>query len=141
MRRTRCGNIAMVSLLSLATMLGCQDDLSRCEITQSDCQEEIYTHTLSLRGDGYDPYGGMPPTSVITEDQYRQLLLTQPQSAGPWDRALTLLHFTSTTAGSYIDDEVANVQAYYSWSTKSVTIVSHPTQTGTDAENNSMITL
>jgi hypothetical protein len=96
---------------------------------------------LSIRGDGYDPYHGMPPVSVITEDQFRQNILQEPKSVNPWDRALTLLHFDSGDSSTYVDDLVANVLAYYSWSTKSVTIVSHPSQTGKDAESEAMITL
>ena len=109
---------------------------------------------LSLRGDGYDPFGGMPPTTVITEAAYRQLLLQQTQSVTPWDRALDLLHFTSPTTSStqssdagvdagssYINDEVANVTAYYSSASKRVVIVAHPSQTGDKAEQNAMITL
>ena len=154
MTRMRCASIATASFLVLATGLGCQSSLNLCEITQQDCQQEIYSHMLSLRGDGYDPFGGMPPTTVITEAQYRQILLQQTPSVGPWDRALDLLHFTSPAPGSapasgagadagnsYIDDEVANVAAYYSSASKSVVIVSHPSQTGEQAERNAMISL
>ena len=54
---------------------------------------------------------------------------------------LTLLHFDSGASGTYIDDQVANVLAYCSWGPKTVTIVSHPSQTGKNAEIEAMVTL
>ena len=140
MKRAHLGAMAIWSLLALASGLGCQNDLTRCDITQSDCQSDVYYHLLSLRGDGYDPFGGLPPITVISEDQYRQQLLSQPQTVSPWDEALTLLHLQSTDAVN-IEDEVTNIAAFYSIGTKAVTVVSHPTQAGADAEANAMITL
>ncbi len=153
--------------LTFASGAGCQRSLATCDITQRACQEDVYYHDLSLRGDGYDPFGGLPPVTVITEDEFRQQLIAQAQAdtaqngPNPWDKALLLLHFTAATnssagdagvgnggagndAGvdnSTIEDEVAHVLAFYSWQTKTVTIVSHPNQTGSDAESNAMITL
>ena len=154
-------------LLLLASGAGCQRALVTCDITQRTCQEDIYFHDLSLRGDGYDPFGGLPPVTVITEDEFRQQLIAQAQSdaakngPNPWDKALLLLHLTSATnssagvggvgdgvagndagtGNSTIEDEVAHVLAFYSSQTKTVTIVAHPNQTGSDAESNAMITL
>ena len=151
----------------LASEAGCQRTLATCDITQRACQEDVYFHDLSLRGDGYDPFGGLPPVTVITEDEYRQQLIAQAQAdaakngPNPWDKALLLLHFTAATGSSAgdagvggggagndagvdnstIEDEVTHVLAFYSSQTKTVTIVAHPNQTGSDAESNAMITL
>jgi hypothetical protein len=153
--------------LTLASGAGCQRSLVTCDITQRSCQEDVYFHDLSLRGDGYDPFGGLPPVTVITEDEYRQQLIAQAQAEtaqngpSPWDKAMLLLHFTAATGSSAgdagvgdggasndagvdnstIEDEVTHVLAFYSSQTKTVTIVAHPDQTGSDAESNAMITL
>ena len=40
MKHVRCGSIATVSLLALATCLGCQESLNVCQITEQDCQQK-----------------------------------------------------------------------------------------------------
>lgn len=120
--------------------------LDGCDITERACQESVYYRVLSLRGDGYDPFAGLPPIAVITEAELRAELEKEAaeraahSGPNPWDTALGLLHFSGTSApnpdggapadgGSYIDDEVTHVLAYYSPDTKRVTVVSHPSQT------------
>jgi len=142
-------------LTALAATSGCgQRDLATCDITQRACQESIYYRMLNLRGDGYDPFGGLPPVTVITEDEYRAMLLAEQAAATPspeekaYDKALELLHFTPPAApppgdsgvdggagnqdagNSSIDDQVAHIYAYYDQNSKTVTVISHPDQTG-----------
>lgn len=146
---------------------GCQRSLATCDITQSACQQDIYFHVLSLRGDGYDPYGGLPPVKVISEDAYRQQLeQDQADSAkagpNPWDEALALLHFnppttppttspgsqpdggTASDAGSStsaIDDQVTHVYAFYDPTAKNVTVIDHSGHTGNTDPTIPMISL
>jgi len=124
--------------------------LTACDITERACQESVYYQVLSLRGDGYDPFGGLPPVAVITEAELRAELEAEAAARAaqsgpnPWDTALALLHFAGTSApspdggapadgggagGSYIDDQATHILAYYSPETKRVTVVSHPSQT------------
>ncbi len=145
---------ASLAILLIAT--GCsQRDLPVCDIAERACQEDIYYRLLSLRGDGYDPFGGLPPVSVISEDQFRDWLIAanqQGSQAGPsmWDRALALLHFTShgspdggasgDAGGSTLDDEVAHTYAFYEPAKKAITIVAHPDQaSATDREDGMVI--
>lgn len=144
------------SLAILLIASGCsQRDLPVCDITERACQVDIYYRMLGLRGDGYDPFGGLPPVSVISEDQYRDWLIAEIQQRsqdGPsiWDRAFDLLHFTSNgspdggaggdAGGSTIDDEVAHTYALYESAKKTITIIAHPGQTSaTDREDGMVI--
>lgn len=146
---TPAKSATLVCLLLAATGFACdQRDLSSCDITQRACQESIYYRMVNLRGDGYDPFGGLPPIGVISEDQFRAMLERQEAeqaSAGPnpWDKALELLHFTSSgnSTGSTIDDEVAHVYAFYDPESKTVTVISHPNQAGDFAREDAMVTL
>ena len=151
----RAHHLALPVLVALAAGLGCgQRDLATCDITQRACQESIYYRMLNLRGDGYDPFGGLPPVTVITEDEYRAMLLADQATTTPspeelaYDKALELLHFTSPAApppgdggldggagnqdagNSSIDDQVAHIYAFYDQNSKTVTVISHPNQTG-----------
>jgi hypothetical protein len=143
-------------LAAIFMAAGCsQHELPVCDIAQHACQVDIYYRMLSLRGDGYDPFGGLPPVSVITEGQYRDRLIAESQAGsqhGPsvWDKALDLLHFTSNgekadagteAGGSTIDDEVAHTYAFYEPDKKAITIIAHPSQSSENAEEEGMITL
>jgi hypothetical protein len=122
----------------LALLAGCNDHtLAICDITQPDCQEDIYYADLRLRGDGYDPFAGIPPIRTISEDQFRAELekeaadaAAQQQSPDPWwDAALSLLGLLPSTGnlqGNSIDNQVQNTAAYYSPETRDVTVVAHP---------------
>ena len=164
MRRS-CRPALPFALLALSAGLGCsQPSLTTCDITQRSCQEEIYYKVLSLRGDAIDPFNGLPPVGVITEDQYRQQLeqeaASPPKDPNPLqktlDKVLLLLHFTSAgsapgdagagvdgggAGNSTIDDQVTHVYAFYDPSIKTVTIVSHPNQTSGNDRQQAMITL
>jgi hypothetical protein len=141
-----------LSVITLALLAGCHGrDLELCDIAQSDCQEDVYYADLRLRGDGYDPFAGIPPIRTISEDQYRAELEARaersPQSPSPWwDAALPLLHLLPSSAGdpqsTSIDNQVQNTAAYYSPSTRKVTVVSHPSQaTDEDRRLDNMVTL
>jgi hypothetical protein len=126
-----------LSLTTLALLAGCHDrSLDLCDITQSDCQEDIYYTDLRLRGDGYDPFGGIPPIRTISEDQYRaELEADAAKSSRPatpwWDAALPLLHLlppSGDAQSTSIENEVQNTAAYYSPTTRDITVVSHPSQ-------------
>jgi len=126
-----------IACTALALLTGCRDHtLAVCDITQSDCQQDIYYTDLRVRGDGYDPFAGIPPIRTISEDQYRTELVDQAakdaQQAVPqpwWDAALLLLGLvpsTGTTQAASIDNEVQNTAAFYSTKERNVTVVSHP---------------
>ncbi|MBN1605371.1 MAG: hypothetical protein JW940_02000, partial [Polyangiaceae bacterium] len=123
-----------LSLVTLALLGGCHGPtLELCDIAESECQQDIYYADLRLRGDGYDPFGGIPPIRTISEDQYRAELeadaANSPQPAMPWwDAALPLLHLLPSTGDAQstsIDNEVQNTAAYYSPTAREVTVVSH----------------
>jgi hypothetical protein len=152
---------ACMALLLLGS--ACQEhDFKTCDITQRACQEDIYYRMLSLRGDGYDPFGGLPPVGVISEDDFRAMLMQEQTSQGssssasPWNKGLALLHFTSNggagsdagaggdagSTSSTLDDQVAHTYAFYSPTTRTITIIKHPTQADdTYAAENAMVTL
>lgn len=153
-----------LALLALASGIACTDhEFATCDITQRACQEDVYYRLLGLRGDGYDPFGGLPPVSVITEAEFRTMLENEAAASAqegpnPYDKALALLHFTSSTrspgdagagtdggdAGSTtstIDDEVAHIYAFYDQNARSITIISHPNQTGDHVREEAMVTL
>ena len=156
-----------LALFALTSGLACSEhEFVTCDITQHACQEDVYYRVLKLRGDGYDPFGGLPPVTVVTEDDYRRQLEAEAASAAqgpkdPWDKALDLLHFTSaptipndagtatdggagSDAGSTtstIDDEVAHIYAFYDPKNKTITVISHPSQTGSHVREEAMITL
>ena len=123
---------------ALALLAGCNGrELKVCDITQPDCQQDIYYADLRLRGDGYDPFAGIPPIRTISEDQFRQELeaeaaaaAAQQQNPSPWwDTSLSLLGLLPSTGslqGNAIDNQVQNTAAYYSPDTRDVTVVAHP---------------
>jgi len=142
---TRLRLLAYSSLLVLvASDIACNPPTAEiCDITRRSCQESIYQHLLSLRGDGFGPFDELPPVTIITEDEFRQQLLRDEAEANPsgdpnpFDKALDLLHFTDSKAGggagsSTIDDQATHVYAFYDPVRKAVTIVSHPTRTADD---------
>jgi len=133
--------MSRTSLGLLFVLVGCADrSLTPCDIADPACQEAIYYMDLRVRGDGYDPFGGIPPIQTKTEDQYRQDLEADAAKAAAsnptpepwWDATLALLKLippSQNTAATSIDDQVTNTAAFYSWDTRSVTIVQHPNQT------------
>jgi hypothetical protein len=123
---------------ALALLAGCHDQtLQRCDITQPDCQQDIYYADLRLRGDSYDPFAGVPPIRTISEDLFRaeleyQAAVTSKQAPQPWwDASLLLLGLvpsTGDTQQASIDNQVQNTAAFYSPDTRDVAVISHPEQ-------------
>jgi hypothetical protein len=167
MKCVRQPTLRCLALLALTSGLACQHEFKTCDITQRACQEDIYYRMLSLRGDGYDPFGGLPPVTVISEADFRAILEQQQandaKSSTDMDKAmataLALLHFSSPastpvdggadggaggdagTGTSAIDDEVTHIYAFYDPKPKTVTVISHPSQTGSHVQEEAMITL
>jgi hypothetical protein len=131
--------MSRTSLALLFVLVGCADrSLKPCDIADPACQENIYYMDLRVRGDGYDPFGGIPPIQTKTENQYRQDLeaeAAQPAASDttPWWNStlalLKLIPLAQNTTATSIDDQVTNTAAFYAWDTRSVTIVQHPNQT------------
>ena len=169
MIRLRRIALSCLAAFALSSGLACSEHpFVTCDITQRACQEDVYYRVLSLRGDGYDPFGGLPPVTVISEADFRAMLVAEQAASAqegknPWDQALVLLHFTTTTkatgnagvdggasgdagaatstATSTIDDEVAHIYAFYDQTSRTITIISHPNQTGDHVQEEAMITL
>jgi hypothetical protein len=110
--------------------------LEACNIATRPCQEDIYYADMRLRGDGFDPFQGVPPIRTITLAAYRKELLAQDAKANPmmmttpkvdpWSAALKLLGLvtpSTSTAQASIDDRVKNVAAFYSSATRDVTVI------------------
>jgi hypothetical protein len=166
MSRVRPAALAGIMLLSAG--LACKErGLSTCDITERACQQSVYYRVLNLRGDGFDPFGGLPPVNVFTEDEFRAMLEAEQAAArsggpNPWDKALVLLGFTTSASApagdggvapdggvasdagsgsSSIEDQVSHILAYYDPGTKTVTVISHPSRTGSHPLEDGMITL
>ena len=115
--------------MSLAT--ACSDQrLSPCDIRQTDCQEDVFLYLQMLRGDGWNVFTEMPPVGTITQEQFRQQLLgsasDQEQPPNPWDAALRLLSLIppeSSAAEASAEVLVSDVIAFYSFFTRSVTVI------------------
>ena len=103
MKSARHPALTCVALFAASVGLACsQPSLSTCDITQRSCQQDIYYKVLSLRGDAIDPFDGLPPVAVISEDTYRNILekgtsgpseqWSEPVGQGPSAPALHLGH-------------------------------------------------
>jgi hypothetical protein len=128
-------------VLALGMLAGCGriERLQACNIAESDCQESIYYAVMRLRGDGWDPFDGLPPIHTITLEQYRKQLIAEDEARTPadpnappnfkdvaWSKALQLLGLVTptTSAGqASIDSRVSNVAAFYSSATRKVTVI------------------
>ena len=133
---------AWVLLLTFpAIVQGCgrSDTLSPCNIATKACQEDVFYSDLRLRGAAFDPFGGVPPITTVTLAEFRQQLLDAQKSASastpkdsgkpkidPWDVAFGLLGLikpSTSTAAAAVQDQVSNVAAFYSSTTRSVTVI------------------
>jgi len=142
----------MVGLGALS-LLGCEErKLHLCDIATSDCQESIYYAGVRIRGDGYDPFAGIPPIRTIGEEQFRDELQAEadqaakdPASQQPWwNSALALLHLMPSAAEveqDAIDNQVEQVAAYYDPSTRKVTVIDHQKAQTDSTRLGNMITL
>ncbi|HEX7597952.1 MAG TPA: hypothetical protein VF518_07035, partial [Polyangia bacterium] len=91
---------------AVALLVACEHSKPQlCDIAEASCQEDIYLADLRLRGDGFDPFAGIPPIRTIDEDQFRKELqdeaaaTAQQVNPSPWvDAALTLLHLVPVSS-------------------------------------------
>jgi hypothetical protein len=128
------------SVLAFALLLGCgrQVELEACDIAEQSCQEDVYYTVVRLRGDGWDPFDGVPPIRTITIDEYSDELTpddpppadpdAEPQEpkVDPWDVALRWLGLvgpTMTSSGAAADSRRSIVAAYYAPADQRVTVI------------------
>ncbi len=124
--------LLVLGLAVLFTYSGCHS-FEPCDIRNTDCQSEVFYEVLELRGEQWDAWASPPPMSVISEQEYRQLLEKDQNSSHSssdtsWDTALKLLHLLDANVNSNdasVDSHVKKVLAFYSRSTKQVTIIDH----------------
>jgi hypothetical protein len=119
-------------------LLGCgrTERLEPCNIATEQCQTDVYYAVVRVRGDGWDPFDGLPPIRTITLAEYEKEL--KAQAAGdaekpdaepqvdPWSVALQLLGLVTPTMSSgeaSVQSRVDNVAAFYSSSTGKVTVI------------------
>jgi hypothetical protein len=129
------------AIASALALLGCKPtaELEPCNIAHADCQLDIYYSLLRLRGDGSDPFGGVPPIRTLTVEQYeRELRGDKPpdpppdeqmpaeQKVDPWDVSLQLLGLIQpkmSSSSQGVTDRVNRVAAFYSGATRTVTVI------------------
>jgi hypothetical protein len=81
----------LLGALALGLVLGgCKptDKLEACNVAEADCQQSIYYALLRMRGDGYDPFLGVPPIRTLTVEEY-EAELRGPMPAMPAPTAPT----------------------------------------------------
>ena len=136
--------LASASWLAL-WMAGCgsESDFSPCDIRHKSCQDAIFLEVQRLRGTEWDPWIDRPPMRVISAAEYRKELLAsqkQAEQSAMNDTSNAVDHYTvalellglldpQRTKTSSVDTQVSNVAAFYSPSSKSVTIID-PGQAG-----------
>jgi hypothetical protein len=120
-------------------------ELEPCNVAHSECQLDIYYALLRLRGDGVDPFLGVPPIRTLTVEEYElELRGGKPpppppspdddkdeepppeMKVDPWDVTLQLLGLIEpkvSTGEQGIADKRDHVAAYYSSETRSVTVI------------------
>ena len=133
-------------------LFGCKptEELEACNVAKADCQQSIYYALLRMRGDGYDPFLGVPPIRTLTVEEYEAELrgpmpppppppttttddepmepVPEPEEPpiDPWDVALRLLHLvkpSTSTGEARVQDRVNHVAAFYSSRTRTVTVI------------------
>ena len=63
-----------IAISALATGCGRREELEGCDINERSCQEDVYYAVVRARGDGFDPFDGVPPIRTITKQQYAEEL-------------------------------------------------------------------
>jgi hypothetical protein len=119
-------------------LCGCgrRAELEPCNVATLECQEDVYYAIVRLRGDGFDPFDGLPPIRTITAEQYRRELTggqppppPDPQAKpkiNPRDVALQwlgLIRPTTSAVQASIDERVQIVAAFYDPSRQRVTVI------------------
>jgi hypothetical protein len=131
-------------LFAIGLLAGCgrATELEPCNIASRECQADVYYAIIRLRGDGYDPFDGLPPIRTITVEQYlADLMADQPAPApapaepeeppaeppiNPRDVALQwlgLIRPATTMRQAEIENDVNVVAAFYDSSAQRVTVI------------------
>ena len=132
--------VAMVLIAGLL-LAGCgrRAELEPCEIAKLECQEDVYYAIVRLRGDGFDPFDGLPPIRTITVDQYIEELTggepapppdppdpNAPRKINPRDLALQwlgLIQPSVSASKASNDNRIEIVAAYYDPDEQRVTVI------------------
>lgn len=144
---------AACTLAATCALSACKptDELAACNVAEESCQLDIYYALLRLRGDGVDPFGGVPPIRTLTIAEYERELNggkdpepedeepadggaqpppeAKPPKVNPWDVTLQLLGMIPpkvTTSEQGKRDRIRHVAAYYSSATRTVTVIVRP---------------
>jgi hypothetical protein len=144
----KLSSLALRLAVAAVTLTGCKPtaELEPCNVAHDECQLDIYYALLRLRGDGADPFLGVPPIRTLTVEEYELELRggkpapppEPPPEEGekeeppkevevnPWDVTLQLLDLIEPKVPS-TEQGVANkrnhVAAYYSSDTRTVTVI------------------
>jgi hypothetical protein len=129
----------LLGLLLVLCGCGRSAELTPCNIADTSCQRDVYYAIVRLRGDGFDPFAGLPPIRTVSLAAYRAQLLRQDaaqqktakqapkqEMVDPWNAALQLLGLvtpSTSAAQASVDDRVQNVAAFYSSATGEVTVI------------------
>lgn len=154
--------LAVCVFLALSMSGGCKPtaELQECNVADEDCQLDIYYALLRLRGDGIDPFAGVPPIRTLTIEQYERELNggkdpkkeppkeeepkeEKPPKVDPWDVTLQLLGMIPpkvTTSEQGKQDRVNRVAAYYSSATRTVTVIKRPEDKRDDFNDTLLLT-
>jgi hypothetical protein len=126
------GSSVRFALLFAFALAGCEPadcdpgNWAACDIRDVGCQQRVLRAVQCDRG---HELAALPPVRVISTDAYRAELVERAATATPrpnWDATFTMLGILpmSVTGGmASIDVSVANVAAYYSPATSSITII------------------
>ncbi len=122
---------SLLPLFGFLLAIGCfEQRLEPCDVRQTDCQQDVFLTLQMLRGDGWNVFTEMPPVETITWEQFRDMLLSsvsdEEQPPDPWDAALRLLSLIppeSSAAEASAEVLISDVIAYYSYATRSVTVI------------------
>ena len=132
--------ISAALAVAIATGCGRREELHACNIDDRTCQEDVYYAVIRARGDGFDPFDGVPPIRNLTKEQYRRELFperslpddtTDPPvrpTIDPWDvslQQLGLLRRMVSAEDASGEDFALKVAAFYTWATQTVTVVAN----------------
>jgi hypothetical protein len=114
--------------------LGCEKRKElECDINEDDCRKAIFQVVLRVRGDAFDPFAPMPPVDEMTPEAFGASLRARstPETAESlgWKHALGMLRFidpAQTLSDASIEHAVRSVAAFYTPTTKRVTIIKRP---------------
>ncbi|MFI5308596.1 MAG: hypothetical protein ACHQ53_14650 [Polyangiales bacterium] len=130
---------ALFAGLLLSCGCGRSAELTACNIADASCQRDVYYAVVRLRGDGFDPFAGLPPIHTVSLAAYRAELLRQDaaqqkasqqtpkqQAVDPWNAALQLLGLVTPSVSATqasVANNVENVAAFFSSATGEVTVI------------------